>query len=356
VSPPGPGEDVEGGTRRAGALRVVAAAERAAGTHRLPRPSRFVVAGDAARRLGADLDAVPTGAREFVSVPVDAHATRATARAALVRFGKFDRAGSIRARAYLPDGTTLKVQTADADDRRGIANEIGARRRIAGLAPGLAPDVHRTGHLRRYGVYWIHEEVVHGRHPAGPADVSASADAVVGALARLYAAAGYATEGLAAALGHDVRERFLTTVACEPHLERFVPHVERLLADARDLDVSFAHGDLVGSNVFVEASGRVRLVDWEYARRLPVAHDAASLLTQALDKPGAIAVIERHLGDRVGVGPSTYTLRDQLILAQVRMLGWYEARRRRAAEAGRLGALARDTTRRVRSLEALLEV
>jgi hypothetical protein len=352
VSPPDPGEDVADAARRAQALRVVAAAERAAGTHRLPRSTRFVVAGDAARRVGADLDAVPAAA--LAPVTADAHATRATARAALVRFGKFDRTGSIRARAYLPDGTTLKVQTADPDDRRGIGNEIRARRRVARLAPGLAPEVHRTGHLRRHGVSWIHEEVVHGRHPAGPADVSAAADAVVGSLARVYAAAGYTTRNVYEALGSDVRERFHTTVEREPDLERFVSHVERLLADARDLDVSFVHGDLVGSNVFLADSGEVRIVDWEFARRRPVVDDAASLLTQALDKPGAIAVIERHLGDRVGVGPGTYALRDQLVLAQVRMLARYERRRRRAGEAGRLDALARDTVRRVRALEALL--
>jgi hypothetical protein len=354
VNPPGSGEEVAAGTRRAEALRVVAAAERAAGTHRLPRRSPFVIAGDAARRLGADLDAVPTAARDLAPVPADAHETVATARAALVRFGKFDRGGSIRARAYLPDGTTLKVQTADPDGGRGIANEIRARRRVARLVPGLAPEVHRTGHLRRHGVSWIHEEVVHGRHPAGPADVSAAADRVVGSLARLYAAAGYTTRTVHEALGGDVRERFRTTVEREPDLERFVSYVDRLLADARDLDVSFVHGDLVGSNVFLDDLGGIRLVDWEFARRRPVADDAASLLTQALDKPGAVTLIERHLGDRVGSAPGTYTLRDQLVLAQVRMLAWYERRRSRAEQAGRLDALARDTARRTRALEALL--
>lgn len=341
--------------RRRAALRVVAAAERAAGLHRRLAPRRYRLADDLAWQEGADLADAPAEVRP-TELPSDATVVRATSRASLVRFGKFDRDGSVRARAYLlgADPVALKVQTDRRDGRHGIDREVRARREVDALVPGLAPRLHATGHLARHEVSWLAEEVVAGVHPAGPKHVSRVADALVGALAPLYRASGYTTAPSSQVLGASSAERFADVVRVEPRLRRFVPAVEVLLAQDLDLELAFAHGDVVGSNVLVQDDGRVILVDWEYARRRPVADDLASVLTQAHDKPGAIAIIERHLGRDVGVRPTSFSLREQLVVAQVQMLSWYAHRRERAEAAGRLDALERDTGRRVAALRALL--
>jgi hypothetical protein len=342
--------------RRAAALAAVAAAERAATGRRVLRPRRFHLADDLAWRAGADLTGVPAEVRPAGALPADARPVRARSRAALVRFGKFDRDGSIRARAYLLERrpTALKVQTDRRDGRHGVDREVRARRQVAALVPDLAPALYGTGYLPAHEVSWLAEEIVHGVHPAGPQDVTEHADAVIGAVTRLYLASGIASEPARDVLEPSTAERFEETARHHPGLSRFLPAVHELIARDGDLEVAFGHGDLVGSNVLVREDGSVVLVDWEYARRRPVADDLASVLTQARRKGPAIEVIERHLGAHVGVGSRSYTLREQLVLAQVRMLSWYPRRRERAERAGRLAALRRDTDRRAKALRVLL--
>lgn len=344
-----------GRDRRDAALRVVGAVERAAPGRHPRRRARYRLDGDVAVRDDARLAAAPP---QIVParLPHDAREVVARAGADLVRFGKFDRDGSVRARAYQlgDEPVSYKIHTRRADDRHGVGRELQARREVAVLAPQIAPRLLASGHTRRRGIDWMAEELVRGSHPKGQAGVTAVVDALFATVARLYTASGFAPVPASRLLGAETVARFDEVVALQPGLAPFRDEVHRLLARDLHLDVALVHGDLVASNVLVRDDGSVILVDWEFARRLPVSDDATAVLTQAHDKDVAIAAIERHLGPHVGVDRESHRLRDQLVLSQVRMLSWYARRKRRAEEAGRGFAIQRDTDRRIASLAALL--
>lgn len=219
--------------RREAALTAVAAAERAATGRRLVRARRFRLADDLAWRDGASLAEVPAPARPRDGLPSDARTLKVRSRADLVRFGKSDRDGSIRARAYLLEGrpTALKVQTVRGDGRHGVDREVRARREVDALVPGLAPRLFGTGRVDEHGVAWIAEEIVHGVHPAGPREVSAHADAVIGAVTRLYAASGVTSHPRSELLDPATADRFDAVVERTPRLARFAPAVHALLDD-----------------------------------------------------------------------------------------------------------------------------
>jgi aminoglycoside phosphotransferase (APT) family kinase protein len=119
------------------------------------------------------------------------------------------------------------------------------------------------------------------------------------------------------------------------------------------LAASLGHGDIVKSNVVV-AGDRPVLIDWEHARKMPVARDLAKPLLEAPDPLGALDIVHRERLD-LTVRAESYGLVEQLALAHVEMLTWTDHRRARARSAGRLDAFDRQLDRRTTLLGTLLD-
>lgn len=344
--------------RHAEVLRAFGRIERREGLHRDVRAHGFDVGDAWARRASGVLEHVPPRLRPGTIATRRFGAASATlrsrSRSDVVWFGKFDRAGATRARAFVEGRLAIKLQTEPTgrDGRGGLAAEARTRVEVDRLAPDLAPRLRAAGTDAAQGSSWIVEETLHGRHPWTPADVDAVADDVVEAVGGLYTASGVTSRPAASVLSPAFRHRLAAAAATEPRIAPHLAAADRLLAADRDLEVALGHGDLVGSNVLV-CAGRVRLIDWEHAGPLAIAADVAKILVQAGDKGAAVAAVERHLGGHVGVRRSSYALRDQLLLAQLQGLSWHVARRRRAASVGREASFERDLQRRLAAVDAL---
>ena len=344
--------------RRRDALRMLGRVERRERLHRQRVPHRFDLAEGWARRGRGDLAHVPPGLLPRTPRP-DAAAygqVRTASRADLVRFGKFDRSGTTRVRAFLDVGRPLsiKLQTEHAGDGHGVVSEVGARREAHRLVPGLAPVIVAAGQDDRVGFAWLVEETVAGKHPFRAEEVDRVADRVIGAVARLYRASGFRSRPVADVVSPAFTVRLHAAAASDDRIAAYLDVAARLLLDGREVEVAFAHGDLVGSNVLVRPDGDVQLLDWEHARELLVAADVGKVLLQAGDTPAALASIERHLGAEVGRPATSLPLHDQLVLAQLQGLSWFAHRRQRAESAGRLASFERDLERRLRTLEVLV--
>jgi hypothetical protein len=99
----------------------------------------------------------------------------------------------------------------------------------------------------------------------------------------------------------------------------------------------------------------VLLVDWEFARAMPVAVDPSKPLLQARSPADALEAVRAPLTATLE-GHGTYTLEEQLALAHVQMLSWSARRREKAEAAGRSRQFERDTSRRIAAVAAFLEV
>lgn len=341
--------------RRVEVLRAVGAAERAAGLHPRWRARRFEVRGATAVARGArSFDGLPAQVRPRDREPART-ARRAWVRsgADLVRFGKFDRDGTVRARAFRlgDDAWSLKLQTRRAAARHGLANEVRARLHVHELVPDLAPTLR--AHRLDGDVVHLVEEVVTGDHASGREEVAARLPELVDGLTALYARGGYGRARLDEVLSPATPQRLAEAAAREPRLAALMPRIDGLLDEDRDLDVAFGHGDLVASNVLWADDGRMLLLDWEYARTLPVLSDLSKPFAQAADPARAAEVIRVGLGDRVG-GSGAMPATSQLAVALLQNLSWYATRRAKAEQAGRMAAFRRDVRRRLTALEVLL--
>lgn len=345
--------------RRAAVIRALGRVERRERLHRDLRAHTFEIGERWARRSAGELDHVPSKLRPgTVATQRFGPATgsaRTRSRSDVVWFGKFDRAGTTRARAFVAGGVAIKLQTEHAEGNgHGLLAEARVRADVARLAPGLAPALRGSGHDPDRGISWIVEETVHGWHPWTPADVDRVLERTVAAVLRLYLAHGITSRPATAVLSPVFRDRLADAATLEPRIGDHLDAVDELLASDRDVEVALGHGDLVGSNVLVpRGDGDVMLVDWEHASVMPVASDVGKVLLQAGDKRAAIAAIAAQLGCHVGVRSASHPLLDQLLLGQLQGLSWFVHRRRRALDAGREAAFERDLIRRLATVAAL---
>lgn len=304
------------------------------------------------------------GALDFDDVPVRApkqrakrrHRSRATAD--VVVFGKFDRPGNTRLRAFYgrtdQGPVAVKVQPWQGERKHGIGREVAARRRVAELVPEIAPPLHAHGVLEAAEgtLGYMVEGLVDGRHPLR-SEIHEMVGPLAEGLVRLYQAAGVTYEPFSAVASDQLMVSWKRLAEERDDAADLLPRVERLLAEDRTVAVSLAHGDPVASNVVVADGGRVVLVDWEYAREGPVAGDLAKPLQQAGDQEAALESIERRAGATL-VEDGAYDLREQLALGQVRLLGWYESQRVKAEAAGRLPQLQKTLDQRLSMIRWLL--
>ncbi len=277
-------------------------------------------------------------------------------QAPMVRIGKFDVDDVARLRAFYPDvGLALRLQRAD-DTGPGVARELEARRTIADHAPGLAPPVVGHGAFGGSpGIAYLFEELLPARQLNAPELISEGLGELAARLTELHRGFGVGSRRLDEVISPKVPtwwSAVVPTLEIDPAIDAAV---QELFERNQELEISFGHGDLVGSNI-LRADGRIVLVDWEHSQTMPIAFDLAKPLLQSADPTAALDVLRDVLAPTVPGGPDSFALEEQLALAYVRTLSGVASRRERAAAAGRLEALERETQQRITLVAALLDV
>ncbi|MEE6288979.1 phosphotransferase [Georgenia sp. MJ173] len=281
---------------------------------------------------------------------------RAPVSADLVQLGKFDRGRQVRMRAfYGAAGISVRVQAAsrDAAVRHGVARSVTAAQVVAAHRPDLMPRMVDHGTVLRGRTAYLTEETVTGRMPQDPAEVAVAMTGVARELGAVQRAVGITARPLGAVAHPRFAERWRAVVAGGHLSPALGAEVERLIARDARLEVSFTHGDLVSSNVFLD-DDRIVLIDWEYAGEQPIAFDLAKMHINAGPAGPATDALDGALEQTVGHDRGHYTLVEQLALAHAVVLSRLEARLVRARQAGRLGPLERQTRKRALALRELL--
>ncbi|HSK94907.1 MAG TPA: phosphotransferase [Candidatus Angelobacter sp.] len=127
------------------------------------------------------------------------------------------------------------------------------------------------------------------------------------------------------------------------------------LADGRHrLLVGWTHGDPVPNNVLRMDGGRLALVDWERGGWNPLGLDACRLLAALDDPRPAIGHLEQRFGSLRRGG--ALSMREQAAIALIGLLPTWAGQQRDWHDAGRQAGYRVRNRRRLRLLEALLEV
>ena len=327
---------------------------------RARRPVQYRVSERAALRLESSSAGLPEPTRALAGGTSSGPLLDAPCRAEFICLGKFDVEAAVRLRAfYLGDERpfTLALQPYGGVRQHGLARAVRARRLVARHLPGLAAPLYGHGRLRSSGAAFLREGIVQGRHPTDRIEMQEVAGPIAEALHRFHVAIGIARWPLSRAATHTLPQGW-ETFARQSHVsQQLNRRVRRLIQRDAFLEVSLGHGDLVGSNILLtstEGSDQIVLLDWEHARPLPVVFDLAKLHLSARAPDVVLRQLHAVLDDELAHTAGGYGLEEQLALAHVQMLAWHEHRYAKAARAGRLRFLRRDTDRRLELIEQLL--
>lgn len=332
------------------ALRRVAEIERRSAV--LPKRRfrrKFTYSKRSAWATPAGLDALPLDQRpELAGIG----SIRGRSRADALLIGKFDVDTEVRLRSFYSDnGLCVRYQT--GGQRNGVTRTVKAHGMVHPHAPGLMPHVFEHGTiLNGQGAYLV-ETIVEGQ-PATRAQLQGLITPLTAQLHRVHNGVGITGKSLTNVVGTGYSwrwKKFRQAVKVNPHVDRAVRGL--IDRDAR-LEVSLAHGDLVGSNILV-AEDSFYLVDWEFADLKPIAFDMAKILINVDDIEATIPQIQAGLGNEIGQQSGYYTFREQVALAIVLTLSWYPNHATKAKVARRMDALKRQTTKRLNAIEQLLE-
>lgn len=268
-----------------------------------------------------------------------------------VQIGKFDVEEEVRLRAfYTRAGLSVRYQ-GGGRRRSGIERTLAAFSQVQRHAPGLMPAVHDDGAAG--GGRYLVEESVFGTHPRSARALQDLAGAVAAGLRKLHEGYGVVEEPLSTVMGDRFAERWgqaVRTYGIGADLDRRLRH---LVDDDRRVEVSFGHGDLVGTNI-MSLPERVMLIDWEYAGPIPIAFDVAKIHLHCADPDAAARILQDGLG-RGDRHPSHYRFHEQLALAHARYIAWSSVTRERAHAAGRAEQLKGLIGQRLTAIEHALQ-
>lgn len=331
---------------RAGSLL----AEAEAGSDSLPDPEAgtFEVAGRQAIRLdrsGGKLD-LPIELGEPITS--DGHCLELPTAADALRLGKYTSTTAARARGfYVRDQSrlTAKVFAGPPNLLSRLDAEADLRRRHRLRPPLKAPEVIEAG--SGSGSAYLVEEMTGGHHPASPEEKQEVAERIVGPLIESYLAWGVShveldrlfNASMAERLSRLSQDRRFPTVG--RMLQPTLPTLEQVLARRGRMATAVGHGDLVFTNVVVDPSGAITLLDWEHAHDMPIAADLLKLLAGVPERGSLLDSIEQAAaGTRLTKGRRLLPLRYQLGLAALQSVSWWETRLAAAEAAGRFHDLA----------------
>lgn len=276
---------------------------------------------------------------------------RARVGAESLLIGKFDVQAEVRLRAFYPaQKLSIRYQTGGKDN--GVLRTFNAYKQVAPHAPNLMPRIYEHGEiLRGRGAYLVEETV------AGETATLEELEAIIVPLTtQLHSAqkaVGIGDKKLSEVLDQHTRQRWAEFVATK-NIDAQIDTTVRSLMDRNELlEISVTHGDLVNSNILVDGSDFV-LVDWEWASIKPIAFDMAKMIINVSDVDKVLIDMHRGLGGSLGTRKSHYSFREQIALALVQNLTFYNKQSAKAKKAQRVGALERQTRKRLSALQQLL--
>lgn len=349
------------------ALRLLGWVERRAGVPVASTRNRYRIDGQSAVRSDVTVEQLRRPiSRMALRVADDAPERKARCSADVVRLGKFDVDDVVRFRAFHVTSSgprsSLRVQGAAGDGSAGVERDLAARRHLQVYAPELAPQLFDHGSDRRRRVAYLRESVIKGNHPKSAEHFQQLLPGILTGMLRLYRGVGVDRQRITDVVGDRFAERWSEVTASGLVPTHVGSAVDALLARDADVEVSLGHGDLVRTNVLrakgdkLRARGDAVLVDWEYARSMPIAFDLAKPVLLSADRVVAVEQVRSCLGDLLGAARSSYRLEEQLALGLAQILSWSSSRAARAAAAGRSEHFERDTSARIALLEELLEI
>lgn len=312
------------------------------------RRHQWVIYGRTAVRQSVDMATLPEvlGPKgEFT------HEINASARADAVKVGKFDVDRSVRLRAfYEPAGLSIRLQA--GGPRSGVVRTLHAFKHVQRHAPGLMPRIHDDGRLR--DSRFLVEESMFGVHPRAGEPLQAVAEELGSGLRRLHEGYGVREQRLSDVLGARFESRWHAAVARYELSDDLCRRVRNLVSQDRLVDVSYGHGDLVGTNI-MQVPDRLVLIDWEYSGEVPIAFDVAKVHLHCADPVEAARLLRRGLGRSARINPSQYSFDEQIAIAYARYIAWSSTRWERAEAAGRTPQLNRLIAKRAKLIEAMLD-
>mgnify|MGYP001329846358 FL=1 len=273
-------------------------------------------------------------------------------RADVVAIGKFDVEREVRLRAFY-ERTGLSLRYQSGGPKSGIARTLSAHEHVVRHAPGLMPQIFEDGRVR--GGQYLIEESLFGRHPRAGKELQSIAGEVASGLRRLYEGYGIADVRLSKVLGPKFPKRWEKAARDHSISDQLADQIRSLVSRDQLVEVSYGHGDLVGTNIMMLPDRGFVLIDWEYAGELPIAFDVAKIHLHCSQPVEAARTLQVALGRPERGGASHYTFRQQIALAHARYIAWSGPAMQRAKIANRETQLRRLISKRRSVIESLLE-
>jgi hypothetical protein len=188
-------------------------------------------------------------------------------------------------RSFYPStGYAAKIQGSVATSGN-LKVDLDARALLFSAGFFNAPLIHCSGDVK--GRTFLVEELIAGHNP-NPSDHRILIDHLIPGMFRLYFNTGFSLVAPGPEMRVDEIIEDIASVAIPAHmvLERTcqLEMLRRLRASRGQMRLpmlaAFGHGDISRSNIILTRERHYRLVDWKYARVMPVAWDFRKLLMQ----------------------------------------------------------------------------
>lgn len=270
-----------------------------------------------------------------------------------VVLAKFDLGPRVKLRAgYAASGLALAVQPGGADGTSGVTRAARSAEVVNRHAPGLAPTLRATGTLDG-GYDWLVEDWVDGEPLVSDRRLAAHLDPLLERLGAVHRGHGI-REARPSELWGDTFLQQWSTVREEGLVGNELGEaVARLVGADRSVRVSWTHGDLAASNVFLTGDDLV-VIDWEHAAERPVMYDGARLHLFAADPPRTVDRLREVWGR--GRSAVACTPEEELALLHARVVCHAPRRLARLAGHPRRAVYVRQLARQTGLLAGLLEV
>ena len=278
--------------------------------------------------------------------------TRAAIAADVVVLAKFDLGVQVKLRAgYGEARRSLAVQPVGPDGICGVTNSVRAHEIVSRYAPELMPTMLGHGELDN-GLRYLVEEWIHGEPLMTSKRLAEHTTWLLEGLGRVHEGYGVTARPVTALWGVGFGAQWQRVREADLVPDHVGAAVAELIAADRRVRMSWAHGDLVASNVMSTPDGP-KVIDWEHAGERPVMHDAAKLHLFAADKLRLLPLLLAEWGQhRARDG---YTAAEELALVHAKFLVRAPVRMAELAGHRRSGVYARQVTTQARLLEDVLE-
>lgn len=295
---------------------------------------------------------MPKSLRKAWAEEWDFEETSAAIAADVVVLAKFDLGVQVKLRAgYGEARRSLAVQPVGPDGISGVTNSVRAHAIVSRYAPDLMPKMLSHGELDN-GPRYLVEEWIDGEPLMTSRRLAEHTAWLLEGLGRVHEGYGVTARPVTELWGVGFADQWRSVRAADLVPDHVGAAVAELIAADRRVRMSWAHGDLVASNVMSTPDGP-KVIDWEHAGERPVMHDAAKLHLFAADKqlllPLLLAEWEQQRS-RDG-----YTAAEELALVHAKFLVRAPVRMAELAGHRRSGVYARQVTTQARLLEDVLE-